>query len=70
MKSIHKNALALSSINKILMEFGFKPSEYIKDYDQSVFVKAHENIDTWNSSENLIRDLKLLANEYYRRINK
>lgn len=70
MKSIHKNALALSCINETLIKLGQHPIEYIADYDQSIFRKIFSDVNTWDDKENLKRDLKLLANEYYRRIKK
>jgi len=70
MRSIHKNALALSCINEALIKLGQHPLEYIVNYDQSIFRETFSDVDSWETSENLKRDLKIVANEFYRRIKK
>jgi len=70
LKSLHKNALALFCINRVLNEFKENPTDYIKNYDSKMVKQLSDEIESWKSSENFLRDLKLLSNEYYRRIKK
>lgn len=70
MKSLHKNALALACINSVLSEFKEKPADYIEDYDSRITKRVFNEMDSWENSQKFTRDLKNLANEYYRRIKK
>ena len=70
MKSIHKNALAFFCIKIVLSEFKENPKNYIEDYDHKIMKQFSDETESWESSDNFKRDLKLLANEYYRRIKK
>lgn len=70
MNSTQKNNLVLAALIGTLDKFDESPEDYIQNYDITIGKQISSNTGTWDNKDNLIRDLKLLANEYYRRINK
>jgi len=68
MNSLQKNNLVLGLAIHTLGTLKQLPEEYINGFDQKYIKDIALSTDTFEDKDKFIRDLKVVANDYYKRV--
>ncbi|GAA4879130.1 hypothetical protein GCM10023310_69070 [Paenibacillus vulneris] len=68
MNSIQKNNLVLGLTIYTLGLLRQSPEDYIDGFEQKYLKDVALSTDTFDDKDKLIRDLKIIANDYYKRV--